>query len=588
MWQTLLQLTLVGFTLGQDETDKNSAFSINFPTDLAEQYPTGVNERPAMFGDPTFGREFGISGLLVHAAAGDLNGCEGFSKENVSQWPATGSVIVMVNRGNCTFVTKVRHAQEAGARACVVVDNQDEAGIPLMADDGTGGDIKIPAMLIHKADGLKIQQYMNTRVSVTLSWNIPHPDNRVEWDVWTSSDDFLAVDFKSQFGKVAEALSNNSLMTPHYSFEDGEAYGCVTEQESDGCKKMCTNGGRYCIVHPAQDNIEGLEGLQVVQENLRQMCLYETEITDAGKNSKLWFDYVVKFQSNCAISAATWNKACSENTMTALGISPAAVEKCVAESGGTAVDGPQNLRLDKEIELKNKNGVFWIPEVTVNDVRYLGSLTCFGFRRNTCGLLSALCAGFADDAIPQACNMSTPCDLGKPLDECGSCGVQIQDKCGTCFAAVANPEKLPHWNQKCAGCDGVANSGKEKDECGICAGPGRDKCGTCLPLGDKNRIEQTSNRSCADRDGYANGGDGEGSGSGGFPVWAIVFIVVVILFGAAVGVTVVVRQREARMRADVDDLLKQYLPMDAKDSGFGHPMANSKVSINAGNEESDA
>jgi hypothetical protein len=272
--------------------------------------------------------------------------------------------------------------------------------------------------------------------------------------------------------------------------------------------------------------------------------------------------------------------------MTALGISPVTVDGCVVASGGAAVDGPQNLKLDKEIELKNKNGVFWIPEVTVNDVRYLGSLTCFGFRRNTCGLLSALCAGFADDSIPQACNMSTPCDLGKPLDECGSCGVQIQDDCGTCFAAVVNPEKLPHWNQKCAGCDGVANSGKEKDECGICAGPGRDKCGTCLPLGDKNRIEQTSNRSCADRDGYVTGGD-EG-GSGGFPVWAIVFIVVVILFGAAIGVTVVVRQREARMRADVDDLLKQYLPMDAKESGFGHPTANAKVSINAGNEESDA
>ena len=155
------------------------------------------------------------------------------------------------------------------------------------------------------------------------------------------------------------------------------------------------------------------------------------------------------------------------------------------------------------------------------------------------------------------------------------------DECGTCFA-FANAS---HWNQACAGCDGVANSGKKKDECGVCAGPGVDKCGTCLPIGDKNRIEKGSLRNCSDREGFTPTTPEVESG---FPVWAIVFIVVVILVGAAIGVTVAVRYREAKIRAGVDDILKQYLPMDQKgDAGVGHPTANARVAINAGNLESD-
>ena len=39
-----------------------------------------------------------------------------------------GTKIIMVDRGDCTFVTKVRHAQTAGGSAVIVVDNVDEVG----------------------------------------------------------------------------------------------------------------------------------------------------------------------------------------------------------------------------------------------------------------------------------------------------------------------------------------------------------------------------------------------------------------------------------------------------------------------------
>jgi len=246
--------------------------------------------------------------------------------------------------------------------------------------------------------------------------------------------------------------------------------------------------------------------------------------------------------------------------MSKLNIDVSLINSCIQSSGGYEITGGANTLIDAEMQLRWTAGVFYTPTITINGMKYQGALTCLGFRRSTCSLLQALCAGFADDSVPAACNVSSICDLGQPIDACGSCGTQVQDECGTCFAAVANPEKLPQWNQYCAGCDGKPNSGAQFDECGFCQGPGKDKCGTCLPPGDANRIEKNSSRSCNDREGGFEVPDP----ADGFPVWATVFIVVVILFGVGIGVTVVVNRREARVRADVDALLKQYMPMETR------------------------
>lgn len=54
--------------------------------------------------------------------------------------PSYGSQFVLIERGNCTFVTKVKNAQNAGYMLAIIGNNNDE---PLksdfvMADDGHG------------------------------------------------------------------------------------------------------------------------------------------------------------------------------------------------------------------------------------------------------------------------------------------------------------------------------------------------------------------------------------------------------------------------------------------------------------------
>jgi len=68
-----------------------------------------------------------------------------------------------VDRGDCSFVTKVRNIEKAGGSLAVIIDdsNNDIRDI-IMSDDGTGAGIRIPSMLISKKDGEKLKRFLST------------------------------------------------------------------------------------------------------------------------------------------------------------------------------------------------------------------------------------------------------------------------------------------------------------------------------------------------------------------------------------------------------------------------------------------
>jgi hypothetical protein len=342
MNEFLVLVSLVFCVFGDDQV------RIVQPPSLAAQFTNGlVPERPALFGVPPFGRT--ITGLLVWATPGDLDGCQPLNKTANPKWPSTpGSpLIVMVDRGDCTFVTKVRNAQTAGAQAVIVVDNVDEPNLPYMADDGTGGDILIPSVLIYKSDGAKIKATdtdPTMTIVVSMTWDMPSPDARVEWTMWTSSNDAPSSVFKSVFGVAVRALNQSAQFTPHYLILNGAQSGCTGPTLS--CGSLCTNEGRYCANDPEANTSRGLDGADIVVENLRQICIFQ-EANNTGVPEK-WWDYVAAWQTNCSGSKDTWTQACSYGLLTNLGISSSNVNNCVIQSGGTET-GPNTL-LDYEMQ----------------------------------------------------------------------------------------------------------------------------------------------------------------------------------------------------------------------------------------------
>ncbi len=113
-------------------------------------------------------------------------------------------------RGGCSFVQKVRQMEDIGAAVAIIIDNTGEdVDHILMSDDGTGNGIRIPSMLISKADGLKLIDFINTaseeersQTALAAAFVMEHPDNRVEYDIWFSSSNDRALDFIHEFESV--------------------------------------------------------------------------------------------------------------------------------------------------------------------------------------------------------------------------------------------------------------------------------------------------------------------------------------------------------------------------------------------------
>lgn len=93
----------------------------------------------------------------------NLDGCGDFTiKIDGSYDPDTDpSPIVIVERGGCSFVKKVRNIEHAGGRLAIIIDAKDEdIENVIMVDDGNGNGIRIPSMMIGKRDGGYIKDFL--------------------------------------------------------------------------------------------------------------------------------------------------------------------------------------------------------------------------------------------------------------------------------------------------------------------------------------------------------------------------------------------------------------------------------------------
>jgi hypothetical protein len=262
-------------------------------------FADGVRHSQALFGSPSYGGDKKIVGQLIYATPklGET-ACDAYAIEPAGK---VDRPIFLVDRGACDFVQKMRIAQAKGAVAVIIADNvcqcdamdgytvnqasgktaelltqcmslaksspsllpgeTCENGLPFMADDGTGADIKIPSFLIDFMDAQPIKDCLlsasgssaslltgaafkcapNTNVIVSLTWDMPVIGDEVSFQLWSSSDS-VAV-FKRAFADTAIKLKDFTIFQPRYFVWDGAMWGCTIDNL---CSTQCTDGG--CVV----------------------------------------------------------------------------------------------------------------------------------------------------------------------------------------------------------------------------------------------------------------------------------------------------------------------------------------------------
>lgn len=293
--------------------------------------------------------------------------------------------IIMVRRGLCSFVEKVKTAISKGAHAVVIVDGENathDLQHVVVADNGHGTSIRVPSLLIsHEAGEHLIEAARREQVIVELAWDVP-TNHIVLMDLWMSSGSRESQRFLGEFAPKRRALNEAMTFVPHYA---------IFAQPSPSDNLCLDAEGQFCAEDP---DAEGrVTGRDVVLEDLRQLCIHElTRVKRSvhiGRSSAIhsveyagkWWDYVERFPLRCPFNGqeadARFGLECSEKLMREVGVDVGAVQTCVANT--------------RDAKLKEqRRSVAWSPRaLRINGWRYSGTMDADLVMR-------AVCAGYVE------------------------------------------------------------------------------------------------------------------------------------------------------------------------------------------------
>jgi len=411
----------------------SSRLMIHVPHNLYKN--GGYDHREALFGKPSYGGS--IAQNVFYTESDMCDPSKAIFKTHPKEVNEKGEIylnppfILMVDRGNCAFVQKVRNAQRNGAAGVVIADktclcsDQEcisqqpegtgcETAEPVMADDGSGADVSIPSMLMFKHDADKIKDVLmsNHPVRIEMQWSLPQPDDRVEYDIFSSPTDPVTRNFFHEFKHIARALGKRAYFTPHMFVFDGERSQCHGSSGENQCFNLCSNNGRYCAMDPDKNLNSGVSGFDVVKESLRRQCIWGTYGESDGIGEK-WWDYVNSFESKCGNMDYFNNDDCIKDVYKHAKIDAEMIEQCMENSGGLEKD-TSNSFLEAELKAQTDLGVVIMPTAFVNRVAIRGAMT-------SANVFQAICAGYEQGTKPSICDMCSTCGDPVKCVEHGGC-----------------------------------------------------------------------------------------------------------------------------------------------------------------------
>lgn len=311
------------------------------------------------------------------------------------------SPILMIDRGTCTFVTKVRNVEIAGGVVAIIVNSNEQEDIHkvVMADDGRGLEVSIPGLLVSYKDGNILKDYYKLykddeehlkKIVLEVNFEMEHPSNTVRYDLYFVSDNEQAYKLLKDFYVYHQQLDKQTNLTVHYVTYQSPTYDSQNKIDD---YPHCLGSGKYCNT-PGKLNT--LDGRIVVLENVKQKCVYKYAYQEVN-NTKLYWDYMISFYKNCIDRAIPeFTKECSAISSLAAKLPMDSINKCISESWIASADTrkidnfelfAENKLLDQDNEDRRTFALTFIPSLLVNNRTFWGSWT-------SDNLVEAICAGF--------------------------------------------------------------------------------------------------------------------------------------------------------------------------------------------------
>ena len=149
---------IFGGISGPTTFESASTITINSPAGIAGNYATFPT---TAFGDNSSLPITGDIVLVQDNTAPASDGCN-----TITNAAALNGKIALIRRGSCTFVLKVKAAQDAGAVAVIMMNNVGGTPIPMGGDDIS---ITIPSIMLSQADGDILEAALGSGLNGTIN-----------------------------------------------------------------------------------------------------------------------------------------------------------------------------------------------------------------------------------------------------------------------------------------------------------------------------------------------------------------------------------------------------------------------------------
>lgn len=362
-----------------------SKLRITSPDSLITEFPEGeVDMNIATFGDIPYGIflygsvYYDIDNQDSEMACNPIKTIQIEASNSFEE----NSSFVLLDRGNCSFVTKARNAQKIGAKVVIIINNTDENIHDIyMIDDGTGKDINISAVLISKTDGEKFKKYYKNnravRPHIILDFDFAKSE-KVSFEIIMSSTNKEMYSLLKSLKPIIESLGNEKFhFYPIYYIQSHPSYVPSWRRDSSISYKEinssdCYDGGAYCYFTDSEAiNLGIYDGQTVLKEDLRQICIYK-ERNDY--NTSEFIDYTTAFYESCMKSKdPSFNDSCSREAMKSIGYNNSKIEEienCIKTSFTETNEADwyksDNTILKREKQFLRRMNVIINPSMIVN------------------------------------------------------------------------------------------------------------------------------------------------------------------------------------------------------------------------------
>lgn len=305
------------------------------------------------------------------------------------------SGIALLLRGDCEFGQKVRNAELAGALAVLIIDNKDEL-VETVLMGAHSPDISIPSFLIAKQDGELLKSYVEIgEVVLKLHFEV-RKSEYVGMELWYSANEGKTRGFLREFEQFGRKFTKTLLnFHPRIAL-----WNCFECQEANFTldKPDCLSGGRYCAPDP--DGTGPLSGRNVLMEDLRQLCVFQS-IAHEDSDRK-WFAYMKTVGELCE---SDLTEKCALEAMKRAELDEEKVLKCVFESfspGDPALS--DNYMLEKELNRWKTQSPGFFPALLINTVPYRGAWEGLAVAKVICASFSinpAICLHLNEEDITE-------------------------------------------------------------------------------------------------------------------------------------------------------------------------------------------